>query len=238
MKNNQLIIKSIFNQLLDLVFPPICLNCQRVLPSDTNELSLCQDCYSTITLMPADFPKSDILDRLSPSYLDYILIAYQFDDAIQSVIHHIKYQKKPNLGIKCGTNTASVLSRQISEIQDKYYLPVPLHFIRQKERGYNQSELISKGIMKLHDGILMKHVLIRTRNTISQTKLDREERQENIDQAFNVKNKMDVSGKTIILVDDLITTGATMNECARVLTENGAKKIIGVAIASPVNINH
>ena len=238
MKNNQLIIKSIFNQLLDLVFPPICLNCQRVLPSDTNELSLCQDCYSTITLMPADFPKSDILDRLSPSYLDYILIAYQFDEAIQSVIHHIKYQRKPNLGIKCGINTASVLSQNISEIQDKYYLPVPLHIIRQKERGFNQSNFISKGIRKIHKGILMKDVLIRKKNTISQTQLNREERQENINEAFRVRNTMDVSGKTIILVDDLITTGATMNECAKALKRNGAKNVIGVAVASPVSITN
>jgi competence protein ComFC len=238
MKNNQFVIKSILYQLLDLVFPPICLNCQKVLPSNTNELSLCQDCYSTITLMPADFPKSNILDRLSPSYLDYILIACQFDDAIQSVIHHIKYQRKPNLGIKCGINTALVLGRHISEIQDKYYLPVPLHIIRQKERGFNQSNFISMGIMKIYEGILMKDVLIREKNTISQTQLNREERQENINQAFRIRNTIDVSGKTIILVDDLITTGATMNECAKVLKTNGAKNVIGVAVASPVSFNN
>jgi ComF family protein len=175
---------------------------------------------------------------LNPAYLDQILIAYQFDEVIQSVIHNIKYHQKPNLGFKLGSVTATILSKYFNNIEDKYYLPIPLHPIREKERGYNQSEFISRGIMKIQDGKIVKNILIRNKNTTTQTNLNREERQENVHQAFSFKNEIDISGKSLILVDDLITTGATMNECSRVLMENGAGSVIGFAIASPADINH
>lgn len=188
--------------------------------------------------MPNDFPKTNILDRLNPSYLEQILIAYQFDEVIQSVIHNMKYQQKPDLGFKLGSVTATILSKYFNDIEEKYYLPIPLHPIREKERGYNQSEFIGRGIMKIHDGKIIKNILIRNKNTSTQTNLNREERQENVHLAFSFKNEIDISGKSLILVDDLITTGATINECARVLIKNGARSITGLAIASPVNINH
>lgn len=201
-------------------------------------MSLCQNCFSKLTIMSVDFPKSNILDRLKPNYISQIFIAYQFDEVIQSVIHHMKYQKKPNLGIVCGSHSSEILKEHFNHIQHKYYLPVPLHPIRQKERGYNQSEFICKGFIKNYHGALLNNVISRGKHTISQTNLNRKERQQNVHQAFHIKDGVDISGKTIILVDDLITTGATMNECARVLKENGAQGIIGVAVASPVNHNN
>ncbi len=142
----------------------------------------------------------------------------------------------PNLGMKTGELTANVVGKYFEQVQDKNFLPVPLHPIRQKERGYNQSRFISKGIIRIHGGNLLELALIRRKNTVSQTNLDRQERQKNVHQAFHIRDGVEVSGKTIVLVDDVITTGATINECARVLKENGVEKVIALAVASPVDL--
>lgn len=186
--------------------------------------------------MRADQAETQILRRLESAFVDDMWIAYHFDEVIQSVIHCIKYRKMPNLGIRTGKLCAGVLNTNFDSIENKYFLPVPLHPIRQKERGYNQSKFISKGMISHLGGILFEDVLIREKNTASQTTLNREERRANVHQAFQIGAGVDIAGKTIVLVDDLITTGATMNECARVLKENGAGRIVGVAVASPVNL--
>jgi competence protein ComFC len=230
-------VQSIFSYFVDLVFPPACLHCQTIISEPANNLPLCSICYSQLVQMSPDYPKTQILERLKPSFVDQMWIAYEFNEIIQSVIHNIKYRKMPNMGIRIGELCAKVLRPPFDPIKERSFLPVPLHPIRQKERGYNQSKFITKGLINIHSGISSEHALIRNKNTISQTTLNREERQENVHQAFEVRNGVDISGKTIILVDDLITTGATMNECARVLKENGAKRIICVAVASPVNLH-
>lgn len=140
----------------------------------------------------------------------------------------------PHMGTRVGKLCAGVLGTYFDSIPEMYFLPVPLHPIRQKERGYNQSKFISKGMVKILGGTIIENALTRDKNTVSQTTLNREERQQNVHQAFQMGRPSAISGKTIILVDDLITTGATMNECARVLKENGAKQVIGVAVASPI----
>jgi len=205
-----------------------------MLHDSPNELLLCSNCSQKLALMPLDFPKINILDRLDQCSIDQIYIAYQFDDVIQSVIHSIKYSKMPQLGVTAGKYTARNLRLNLEQIQERIFLPVPLHPARQKERGYNQSQFIAKGIVQAAGGILLRHGLFRGRNTVSQTNLNRDERQRNVESAFHVKNAGDISGKTILLVDDLITTGATINECAKVLKEFGAQRVIGIAVASPV----
>ena len=184
--------------------------------------------------MPVDLPESNIIDRLDQCSIDKVYIAYQFEDVIQSIIHAIKYRKMTRLGIVTGRHSAEILKPYLEQTEEKIFIPVPLHPMRQKERGYNQSQFITEGIKKITGGRILKHCLTRSKNTVSQTSLNREERQLNIDRAFHVRNAKDISGKTILLVDDLITTGATINECAGLLKESGAKSVIGVAVASPV----
>ena len=139
----------------------------------------------------------------------------------------------PNLGFRLGDLTGLLLNKYLEDKMNKNFVSVPLHLIRRKEREFNQSTFISEGIINIVGGRLFKDVLKRVRYTQSQTKLNREERQSNIQDAFIVKTIEPLPSK-MILVDDLITTGATLNECARILKENGVKEIIGLSVASPV----
>jgi len=116
---------------------------------------------------------------------------------------------------------------------DSYTLvPLPLHPSREKERGFNQSELLAEIISKTFNLPLEKNILIRAKNTRAQAELtDWEERQANLQNAFTVADPENLKGKNIILVDDVYTSGATMSAAAETLHKAGAKKIIGLVLA-------
>ena len=110
-------------------------------------------------------------------------------------------------------------------------LPVPLHQLKKAERGYNQSLYIAKGLSKLLKIPLGVRIFQRKRYTQSQTSMNFIERQENIKEAFNIKSDKKIKGKNILLVDDVITTGATISECGKVLLNGGANRIYAASIA-------
>jgi ComF family protein len=114
-------------------------------------------------------------------------------------------------------------------------VPVPLHKIRLDERGYNQSELLAREL-SYRLNIFMSKALRRVRNTTTQTALHKEERIENVKGAFKVTYKDTIVGKNVLLVDDVLTTGATLDECAKVLKENGAKDVYVATIATGKNM--
>jgi ComF family protein len=112
-------------------------------------------------------------------------------------------------------------------------IPVPLHHIKHRERGYNQSEFIARGIASIINKPVVPNAVRRTRNTQTQTKLNIEERRKNMELAFELvpQSSKILSGKKCLLVDDVITTGATTNACAQVILSAGATKIIAASAA-------
>ncbi len=107
---------------------------------------------------------------------------------------------------------------------------VPLHTSRQKKRGYNQSELLARSLAGLLRLEYSGKVLNRIRNTAPQFKLPKEQRQENIKNAFTIINSEKIKDKTVFIIDDITTTGSTLVECARVLKRGGVKKVYGIAL--------
>ena len=110
-------------------------------------------------------------------------------------------------------------------------VPVPLHRIRFRERGYNQSSLLARCAARICNISVNERILTRTRHTNIQARLSSKERVKNVSNAFSVKTPEDVRNKKIILVDDVLTTGVTINECARVLVESGAAKAYALTAA-------
>lgn len=110
--------------------------------------------------------------------------------------------------------------------------PVPIHKKRMVERGYNQSELIAREIAKNIDNLRYEKILRKTKNNKRQSELKKEDRLENVKNVYEIQNKQIIQGKRIILFDDIYTTGSTLNECSKVLKENGAKEILIIALAS------
>lgn len=112
-----------------------------------------------------------------------------------------------------------------------YILPVPLHKMREKERGYNQAELLGRELGKLIQKPVLKHILIKSRNTPAQVSLEAREREINLKGAFSVRKKDKIKGATVLLIDDVYTTGSTLRECALVLQQAGVKEIKALTLA-------
>jgi competence protein ComFC len=220
---------NILKAAASFVLPEVCICCEKLL-SD-RERFVCFDCSSKLERLENNAP---VRQKLSPGgNIDYAHSLYRFkeDTEIQTIIHAFKYGQLKSIGV--------IYGRQLGEIVMKFefpfdlIIPVPLHKAKKRERTYNQSEYICHGINEVTGIKVMQDCLKRIRYTESQTKLKLPERKKNVNGAFrlNEKHAGEVSGKNIILVDDLITTGSTISECARVLKSVGCGKILACSIA-------
>jgi len=129
-------------------------------------------------------------------------------------MHQLKYNKKPEVGIKLGELYARQLMRTEAWQKADLIIPVPLHPKRLKKRGYNQSEQIAKGLASVLKLPVSTQQLVRRENIESQTKKSRFTRYENLTEAFSVKDPSELIDKHVLLVDDVMTTGATMEACS------------------------
>jgi ComF family protein len=138
----------------------------------------------------------------------------------------MKYEKMKSVGRMLGSQIGSRIA-ELNGMPFDYVVPVPLHKARIRDRQYNQSEFIAGGVSEILNAKVLKDALVRTRYTQTQTKLNKAERKENVKGAFEVnrKHKDKITDKNIIVADDVITTGATILECAEVLKKSGAGKI-------------
>jgi ComF family protein len=225
--------------LLDLFFPKFCFGCKK------EGGYLCEDCLATIGVLESQFCpgcQKRLLDgRVCPACKKFIKLnglyfaAPYKNNLIKKLITQFKYEPF----VKELRETLAHLIITYLELCDKkesdfsefYLIPVPLEIKRLKWRGFNQSEEIGKELIKFLKIPLVSDVLYKIKETPPQMKLSAEARIENIKGAFLVKNREKIIGRKILLIDDVYTTGSTMQECARVLKESGAKEIWGVAVA-------
>ncbi|QCR25144.1 competence protein [Pontibacter sp. SGAir0037] len=151
---------------------------------------------------------------------------------VQRLLHKLKYKGKEELGEHLGIRYGSLLSDHHYSSQFDLILPVPLHKLKLRKRGYNQSDSFARG---LSEGLKLPwspKVLIRTTNTSTQTRKTRFDRWQNVEQVFRVKQPEQVKEKRILLVDDVMTTGATLEACVVALLEAGAKEVSVATIAA------
>ena len=154
------------------------------------------------------------------------LFNYQKNEQIETLIKEFKYGLVRDLEHLW---REMILENKISFSKDMVLIPVPLYKRRQRERGYNQAEMLGQILSSFTGCILQKDILVRNRETKQQAKLGLQERLENVKGAFeHISSQIP---KKIVLVDDVFTTGATMNECARVLRKSGATEICGFVLA-------
>jgi len=218
-------IQNFLEPVIAFALPALCLNCREVL--DPNRKIICEECFNKIHPLGNHWIGA-LKTEIVPNYFDDLYILFEFDSIFQNLIHLFKYQRATSLAFYF----AEKLAKQITRKYD-FITAVPLNPVRQKERGYNQSFLIADGIHRLLDIPIHSELLKRTRNTSTQTKLTKSQRIKNVAEAF-IADPL-VNGKTILLVDDVITTGSTLNECARVLKKTGAALTDIAALATPVN---
>jgi competence protein ComFC len=143
----------------------------------------------------------------------------------------LKYQEFKSLGFELGRQIGEKLHEW--NVEADLIIPVPLHKIKFRERGYNQSDLIAMGISSVIEKPVLTDTIRRIRHTETQTKLNMHQRQTNMQNAFQINSKKSgsIKGKTCLLVDDVVTTGATTNSCAKELATCGAKAVIAASAA-------
>jgi len=166
------------------------------------------------------------------SQITKFLAVWEFNNAVREVIHEIKFFGKKSLTKFVGRELANLVTRDKDYLEADLIIPVPLHKTKLRERGFNQSLLLSQAIFKLSNIPVNQKVLKRIRYTQPQSKLNTVERQQNVNDAFRVIESSDVKGKTVILVDDVLTTGSTMRACAESLESAGVTKILALTAAA------
>lgn len=165
---------------------------------------------------------------------DLLVYAYfDHDSLLQALIHRLKYQGEDAVGRDLGVRLGRLLARELSGSTITGIVPVPLHRARRRERGYNQAAVIAEGVRSVLTLPLLDALLVRRRATATQTGLAAEARTRNVAGAFSVRDGAEalVCGGTFLILDDVVTTGATLGSCARTLKASGAVRCIGSAVA-------
>jgi len=236
--------RRFFNFLLDLLFPWQCIYCHREVESD---YPLCKDCLHQIPIFD-DFICPVCQKRLSNSnqkhhscqgktHLTALGVISLYENPIlKETIRYFKYKQ-----IKSLVQPLSLLAIQF--LENSFYfsqlpknnlliIPLPLHLRKKKQRGFNQSELIAKKVVDYFHFPLRSDILLRIINNPAQVTIKGiEQRKLNVQGIFQVRNRETLKNKFVFLIDDVYTTGATMEEAAKFLKLNGAKKVIGLVLA-------
>lgn len=207
-------ILSFISFISDLFFPASCILCGEYLD---DEIYVCGRCMSAL---PAN--RNESRSHLS---------VFEYGESVRQLIHELKYNGRPEIGIILGEEAGKRL-KGILEPQISVLVPVPLHRKRRRKRGYNQTELISEGIGRTLDIKVRTDILERTVNNVSQTTLDAEGRKKNVAGIFSARGSAEDRNRLIILVDDVITTGATTKEACSVLKRSGYDNYFPLSIAN------
>ncbi|MBM4171815.1 MAG: ComF family protein [Ignavibacteria bacterium] len=225
-------IFSFSNHTLDFILPRLCISCQEIL--QIKQRYLCVNCLNSLPTVTTERINEEYEKKfLKEKFVDEFAAAFIFekDKALQKVLHSLKYNENFKVGIFIGETIAGLVKNIIHGWNPDFIVPVPLHRLKKAERGFNQSYYIAKGIANIISIPIKTNVIKRNRFTRTQTELHVDERKENVKNAFKVLKVNNVDNKKIILLDDVITTGATISECAKVLKENGALKVYGLSVA-------
>jgi ComF family protein len=163
--------------------------------------------------------------------IDIALSGWDFGDELRTAIHSLKYEDRARIGFFLGKLLGDQLHKRTIQKLD-YLIPVPLHPVKFRDRGFNQARWIADGLGKAVQKTVRSKLMKRIKHTISQTTLDRKERLNNMKKAFKINQ--DVTDKNIGIVDDVLTTGSTISSMASILKDAGAKTIVALTVATPL----
>ncbi len=231
-------LRELLNDVSDIIFPPQCLACAEIINGLAKQVFCC-GCQDKINFITNNFcPICGIPFLVSPAgshicgnclenrpnFLQARAVA-SFDAVIMDAIHKFKYGRSISTGSSLGSFMAGFSFPDFDFSMYSLLIPVPLHIKRLRDRGFNQSLLLAKEMGKKHNLPINFSLLKRSKFTLTQTGLNKAEREKNVKEAFVITDKKTVAGESIILIDDVYTTGATINECAKVLLKAGAQKV-------------
>lgn len=222
------------SHLIKIGFPNNCITCNDSLLR--NEKFICSNCFFFIpkgeSKISIDTETSSLLGTKQNINGGGHLFNFDKDGKTQQLLHELKYNSNTQLGIFLGELIGAEFKTQLHHID--YIIPVPLHKKKLHERGYNQSEILCTGINNVIEKKVFSDNLKRIKYTETQTKKNKLERLENIKNAFEISKVNELEGKSILLVDDVITTGSTLSECINVLKNVKGIKITVLVLAKAI----
>lgn len=222
---------SVFTDFLELFFPETCQVCGESLRY--SEKIICTNCLSDIPRVYIHNKEHNPLEDLLWGQIPYAkatsFFNYTKKNPYAVLLHNLKYKNQQNIGIFLGEMFAVELQNSGFLEGVDVIIPVPLHKKRQHKRGYNQSAAIAKGISNISKIEVLENIVIRKINTKTQTTKSKEERKRNVANIFEVTNQEVLKDKHVLLLDDVITTGATCISCAESILEQGFVSNISIA---------
>ena len=236
---NKHFLKTVAAFMLDTFFPKFCFGCHH------EGTYICQDCENTMGIVEYSFclcKKPKLLlapgtcSSCAAKNLDGLSAALPYNNTLtKTLIHYLKYEP---FVTELSEPLASFIINHLQLIEKKkedfagfVVLPIPLAQKRMRWRGFNQSQEIAKYLAEFLEIPALNDVLVKTRETKTQIELSETEREQNVKGVFAVKNQQVILGKRILLIDDVYTTGSTMEEAAKTLKVAGAKEVWGMAVA-------
>ncbi len=232
-------LKDFFTTLVDLIYPPNCLSCKTHLSARSPKEILCPQCLKNIQYnLPPFCPKCSRPLLISKDQarcrnclkndlqFDFAWGACLYDGVLKDLIHKFKYQQKTLLRYLFADLISNFINKYNLDInQFNFIIPVPLYHANLRERGYNQAELLAIEIAERFKIELSTHNLVKVKPTRNQVDLNQKERWTNVQGAFTIKKPFELENKSILIIDDLLTTGATSSEIALELRKVNVKTI-------------
>lgn len=220
-------IRDLLHDFVALFFPNYCIHCQtKLLPQ---EKWLCTACFASLPRIPCDADTQTFLAQKlcgeAPIIQAFALYQFGEGNAVQHLVHHLKYKNTPLIGEMLGVICGMQVAQYVSENTIECVMGVPLHPTRLRKRGYNQCDYFAKGVAMVLNVPWYNQYIRRIKNTATQTKKTKQERMLNVQGAFEVIDTEFIRDQHVLLVDDVITTGATVKACAAALFNAGVKKI-------------
>ncbi len=241
-------MSEVKNFFLDLIFPRHCLGCNHIV-TDENQSYLCSVCFSTIPVkgdFTCAFCHAPVVNGktcpfcIKNHYLDRLLVATSYEfPLVEKILKTMKYRFVKSLADDSAKLMTKYFEKKISVMRPPIFgpsvplvVPIPLYYQRLNWRGFNQSEIIAQKIAEYFGWPFDSEVLKRTRNPKPQAEIsNKKERFENVSGIFTCLKPGVVNSKQILLIDDISTTGSTLEDCARALKDAGAKEVIGFVMA-------
>lgn len=213
--------------LMNILYPQNCLVCNRKI-NDLKARAICGNCKDRIKINP----KTSFIGSEEDNFaFDRAFYATTYDDVVKRCICLFKYDGKTQLANTLGKLMCDFAVKNITADEIDLIVPVPLHPVKLRERQFNQSEILATHLAGKMNKKVIRDSVRRIKYTAPQTELKKGERLRNVRDAFLVGKNSNFKEKTVLLVDDVLTTGATLHECAKTLKGAGADKVVALALA-------
>jgi len=212
--------------LLSVIFPAICPGCNK--PLLIQEPIICTSC---IKRLPVNKTHPNLQQTTLENQGIFYYLNYEKDSLVQNLLHHIKYKNGIDLAVELGKQFGQILNTQINKKENSIIIPIPLYWKKERIRGYNQSKAIAQGLSQSMKIPISENLIKRIKNTSTQTRKSKVERIHNVMDAFKIYDTNLTPNNHLILVDDVLTTGSTMDSCIEALNTSGFFNISIVVLA-------